>query len=398
MREQRKSVRGYRNHAISRRYYQDEVIYLPVLVLLLVLLLAPGCSDRRSKTPPMPSIKVGAMRVDNGSIDIGLQLSGVMKFAANTTLAAEVSAQIATIEVEDGQLVKQGELLLKLEEKKIREAAAQATANLKKNEASLAFNKSELDKNKGLYDSGSVSHTIYDQKLTTYQNSVAQVDADKAFLERALEDLKKTQVISPVTGVLSKRYVERGDWVSEGKKLFQISDYNRIYLEAFITDLDVGKLSMKKIRAGGQEAEVTLDCYPRETFSGRLTYVEPVANDNRLFEVRIYVANPDMRLLQGMVGRGRIAVKTISDVVRVPIVALLNQNRSNGDNSVYLVGSEDKAQLTQIKVGESNQRYASVLAGLKEGDVVVTQGKEVLSNDQPLSVRMVPTGTNDRAK
>ena len=393
-----KTVRRQNNQALCSRFCKHELIRVPVLVLLILLILASGCSDKRSKTPPMPSIKVGAMLTDKGSIDIALQLSGVMKFVANTTLAAEVSAQVETIEVEDGQLVKKGELLLKLEEKKIKEAAAQASANLKKEEASLAFNKSELEKNKGLYDSGSVSHTIYDQKLTTYQNSLAQVDADKAFLERALEDLKKTQVISPVTGVLSKRYVERGDWVSEGKRLFQISDYDRIYLEAFITDLDVGKLSLTKIRLGGQPADVTLDCYPGETFSGRLTYVEPVANDNRLFEVRIYVTNPDMRLLQGMVGRGRIAVKTIPDVLRVLIVALLDQNRSNGDNSVYLVGDENKAQLTQIKVGESNHRYAAVLAGLKEGDVVVTQGKEILSNDQPLSVRMVPTINIDRPK
>ncbi len=295
----------------------------------------------------------------------------------------------------DGQLVKEGELLLKLEEKKIKEAAAQASANLKKDEASLVFNKSELEKNKGLYDSGSVSHSIYDQKLTTYQNSIAQVDADKALLERALEDLKKTRVTAPITGVLSKRYVERGDWVSEGKRLFQISDYHRIYLEAFITDLDVGKLSLKKIRSGGQQAEVTLDCYPGEIFTGRLTYIEAVANDNRLFEVRIYVENSDMRLLQGMVGRGRVVVKTIPEVLRVPVVALLDQNRSNGDNSVYLVGHENKAQLTRIKIGESNERYAAVLAGLKEGDVVVVQGKEVLSDGQPLSVKMLPSTIGD---
>ncbi len=371
------------------------MIRAPILILVLVLLWAPGCSDRRDKTPPPPPIEVGGMPVDKGSIDISLQLSGVMKFAANTTLAAEVSAQVAAIEVEDGQLVKQGQLLLKLEEKKIKEAAAQADANLKKDEASLAFNKSELEKNKGLYDSGSVSHSIYDQKLTTYQNSAAQVDADKALLERAREDLKKTQVTAPITGVLSKRYVERGDWVSEGKRLFQISNYDRIYLEAFITDLDVGKLSLKKIRTGGQQAEVTLDCYPGETFAGRLTYVEPVANDNRLFEIRIYVANPDMRLLQGMVGRGQIVVKTVPEVLRVPVVALLDQNRSNGDNSVYLVGAENKAQLTRIKIGEGNERYSAVLEGLNEGDVVVVQGKEVLSSDQPLSVRMLPLKIGD---
>jgi RND family efflux transporter MFP subunit len=373
------------------------MIHAPILILALVLLLAPGCSDRRDKTPPPPPIKVGGMPVDRGSIDISLQLSGVMKFAANTTLAAEVSAQVASREVEDGQLVKEGELLLRLDEKRIKEAAAEAGANLKKDEASLAFNKSELDKNKGLYESGSVSHSIYDQKLTSYQNSMAQVDADKALLERALENLKKTRVTAPITGVLSKRYVEKGDWVSEGKRLFQISDYQRIYLEAFITDLDVGKLSLKEIRSGGQQAEVTLDCYPGETFTGRLTYVEAVANDNRLFEVRIYVENPDMRLLQGMVGRGQVVVKTIPEALRVPVVALLDHNRSNGHNSVYRVSDENKAQLTQIKIGESDKRYAAVLEGLMEGDAVVVQGKEVLSGDQSLSVTMPPAFGDKRS-
>jgi RND family efflux transporter MFP subunit len=389
---------GYLRHCTLHVILGAEMTRFPIFILMLIMLLAPACSDKRDKTPPTPPVKIGAMKVDKGSITVSLQLSGVMKFAANTTVAAEVSAQVTSIEVEDGQLVKEGEPLLKLEEKKIKEAAAQADANLKKDEASLAFNKSELERNKGLHDSGSVSHSVYDQKLSAYQNSVAQVDADKALLERALEDLKKTLVRAPITGVLSKRYVEKGDWVSEGKRLFQISDYHRIYLEAFITDLNVGRLSLKKIRSGGQQAEVTLDCYPGEIFNGRLTYIEAVANDNRLFEVRIYVENPDMRLLQGMVGRGRVVVKTIPEALRVPVVALLDQNRSNGDNSVFLVSRENKAQLTRIKIGESNKRYAAVLEGLKQGEAVVVQGKEVLSNDQSLSVRMLPAFDDSRSK
>jgi hypothetical protein len=116
-----------------------------------------------------------------------------------------------------------------------------------------------------------------------------------------------------------------------------------------------------------------------------------------LFEVRIYVENPDMRLLQGMVGRGQVVVKTIPEALRVPVVALLDQNRSNGQNSVYLVSDESKARLTRIKIGESNKRYAAVLGGLKEEDAVVVQGKEVLSNDQALWVRMLPAFDDNRS-
>lgn len=366
------------------------MIRFSVPFALVIALILTGCSDKKETIPPPPPMKVGAMAVDRGPITIGLQVSGMMKFAANTTLSAEVSAQVESIEVEDGQLVAAGQILLKLDQTKIKEAAEQASANLKRDEASLSFSRSELERNKGLFESGSVSHSVYEQKLTAYQNAVSQVDADRALLARAREDLKKTQVTSPVSGVLSKRYVEKGDWVSEGKRLFQISDYQRIYLEAFITDLDVGKLSVKKIRSEGENAEVTLDAYPGETFSGRLTYIEPVANDNRLFEIRIYVDNADMSLLQGMVGRGRIVVRTIPDVLRVPVVGLLNEIRPDADNAVYCVDPDNRARLTQIKVGEINHAYAAVLDGLSEGNPVVVQGKEVLSSGQLLAATKVP--------
>jgi RND family efflux transporter MFP subunit len=360
-----------------------------ISVLIVVLLFAPGCSKRQEKAPPAPPVKVGAMTVDKGPITIWLQVSGIMKFAANTTLSAEVSAQIESIEVEDGRFVEQGQFLMKLDDGKIKELAGQAAANLKKDEASLTFNRSELEKNKGLFESHSVSHSVYDQKVTAYQNTMAQVEADRALLARAMEDLKKTRVTAPISGVLSRRFAEKGDWVSEGKRLFQISDYRRIYLEAFVSDLDVGKISVKKIRSSGEDAEVRLDAYPGEIFAGRLTYVEAVASDNRLFEIRIYVENPEMSLLQGMVGRGSIVVKTISEVVRVPVQALLQQPRANADNSVYVVDDEKRARLAQIKIGEGNQNYTSVLGGLKESDVVIVQGKEVLSSGQPLAVTML---------
>jgi RND family efflux transporter MFP subunit len=361
-----------------------------LLILITVPFISVGCSQNQEKKPPPPPIKVGAMNVDRGEIIQSLSLSGVMKFSANTTLSAEVAAQVETIDVEDGQFVKTGDLLLTLDRTKIKEAVEQASANLKKDEASLAFSKSELDRSKGLYDTGSVSYSAFDQKLTAYQNSLGQVEADRALLARASEDLKKTHVTAPISGVLSRRFIEKGDWVSEGKRLFQISDYQRIYLEAFMTDMEVGRLSVKKIRAKGEEALVTLDAYPGETFAGRLTYIEPVANDNRMFEVRIYVENTDMRLLQGMVGRARVAVKTIPDTVRVPMVALLDELRNKTDNTVFIVDREQRAQLTRVKLGEANHVYATVVAGLNPGDVVVVQGKEVLSSGQPLTISLLP--------
>jgi RND family efflux transporter MFP subunit len=357
------------------------------LILLAAILTASmliSCGQQQSKKPPPPPMKVGTLKVDKGTIEQVLELSGTLNFVANTTVSSEVSAQIKSIEVADGQALEVDQVLLVFDDTKIKETANQASANLQKDEATLAYSKIEWEKNLELYKSGSISHTQYEQKLSNYQNALAQVEADKAVLAKALQDLKKTTVKAPVAGLLSNRYVERGDWVSEAGKLFMISDYTRVYLEAYLSDIDVGKLNVKRILTGGIEGEVTIDSYPGKVFFGKLTYIQPVANQGRLFQVRIYLDNPDMLLLQGMFARGRTVYKEIPDCTRVSMEALLEQVRDNDYNSVYVVDSDKKAQLRRTKIGSTDAKNAQVLEGLKDGDVVVVYGKEILSSGQPL--------------
>lgn len=356
------------------------------VVVLLLLLLVQACSRTPQKKPPPPPMRVVAAQVEQGDLEQQLDVSGGLQYIANTTLSAEVSAQVKEIPVQDGQKVDEGQLLIVFDDTKIKETSIQAASNLKKNEAVLEYNKSEWEKNQGLVKSGAISQTVYEQKLSAYQNSLAQVEADRSAFNKALDDLKKTRVKSPITGRLAKRYVEKGDWVTEGGKLFLISDYRKVYLEAAVSDVDLARLNIKKVLQEGLDAEVTVDSYPGQLFSGRLTYIEPVANEARLFHIRIYLENPEMMLMQGMFARGRIVVHTLAGVLRIPVTALLDQIRNNDYNTVFAVDKEGKAQLTRVKIGVNNRRYAEVLEGLKRGDVVVTGGKEVLTTGQPLKM------------
>lgn len=355
-----------------------------IVAFILFTLCFGACAQKQEKKPPPPPMKVGTLKVDKGNIEQILDLSGSLSFTANTTVSSEVAAQVKSIEVADGQPIEVGQLLLVFDDTKIKETANQASANLQKDEATLTYNKLEWEKNLELYKSGSISQTQYEQKLSNYQNSLAQVEADRAVLSKAMQDLKKTNVKAPIGGLLSNRYIEKGDWVSEAGKLFMISDHSKVYLEAFLSDIDVGKLSVNKIITEGVDGEVTVDSYPGKAFAGKLTYIQPVANVGRLFQVRIYLDNPEILLLQGMFARGRTVYKVIPDVVRVPLDSLLEQIRENDYNTVFLVGPETKAVLTRIKIGSTDPKHAHVLEGVKPGDVVVVQGKEILSSGQPL--------------
>ncbi len=351
-------------------------LYLGLAILLLIL---AGCSEKQANKIAPPAVKVGTATAEKGTIKKRLHVSGPLRFIGHTTVSAEVSAQVKSIPVEDGQVVEQGQLLLVFNDVKINENAIHAASTLQKNEAELAFNKAEFEKNEKLIKSGSVSQSVYDQKRSAYETSRAQVEMDRAVFAKAMEDMKRTRVKCPIKGRISKRFVDRGDWVSEGGKLFQISDYSKVYLEARVSDIDLAKLPIKEIYKEGIDAEVRVDAYPGRVFKGNLSYIEPVADEQKLFEIRIHMDNSEMTFLQGMFARAAIIFDTLSDVLRVPRSALLDPIRENDHNTVFVVTPEKKALFTKIKIGITNRRYAEVLEGLKQGQQLVVKGKEILS-------------------
>jgi len=362
------------------------MIWRIVTFVIVVVVMLSGCGRKQEKRLPPPPIKVGVATVDQGDLEQTLDVSGNLQFMANTMVSSEVAARIKSLEVRDGQRVKQGQELLTFDDSIIRAAVDQARGNLQKDEATFAFSKAEWEKNVPLLQTGAISQSSYDQKFSSYQNALGQVEAGKGSLAKVTEDLKNTVVKAPISGLLSCRHVEVGDWVSVGGKLFQISDYTTVYLQAFMTDKDIGKLNIDQVvrQGDGIDALITADPFPKDTFAGKLRYIQPVMDQNRLFEVRIYIENPDMKLLQGMFARGRIVAKRIPNVIRVPVSALLERVRSDETNAVVIVGKDAKAELQQIRVGSIDALHAAVLDGLKPGDRVVVSGKEVVNSGQPL--------------
>jgi len=134
-----------------------------------------------------------------------------------------------------------------------------------------------------------------------------------------------------------------------------------------------------------------VDSFPDKTFKGNINYIQPVTNLNRLFEARIYIDNRDLQLLEGMYARAQVVVNRIPDVVRIPVDALLEQIRTNESNAVVRVDNQDRAEIVRVKIGATDNVHAQVLDGIKPGDRVVVEGKEVLSTGQPLAVTLRPT-------
>lgn len=348
------------------------------------LLFSSGCKDTKAKKPAPRAVRVGVHKVDVGDIRHSVKASGSLRFIANTVVSSEVSAQVKSIVVTDGQAVRVGDVLLVFDDTKIKETANHASSTLQKDEATLAYRRIEWEKNRKLFESGTISGTAYEQKLSEFQEIAAQVEADRATLAKAMNDLTKCRVIAPISGRISKRFIEKGDWVPESGKLFQISDFSRVYLQAYLSDTEIAKLNVKRILGEGVDAEVTVDSYPGEKFKGKLSFIDPASNDANLFEIRIYVDNKDMRLLQGMFARGDVVYSETKRVLRLPTAALMDQMRVNHQNRVFTATRDGTAHLKSIRVGTLNDVYAEACEGLNEGDWVIIRGKDIIGEGQPI--------------
>lgn len=363
----------------KNRVMEKRMSHRIILAMILVTSLLVACSTEAPKKCTAPPVKVEVASVDIGDIEKHLILSGNLTFTADARISARVHGQVSSLLVRDGQFVKAGAILLTLDDTEIKDLANVAKAALEKNTAIMEFSKYEWEKNRDLYKTGSVSQIDFDRRVSEYHRAVAQVEADKALLAKAQQDLIWTKVKSPIDGVLSNRWVEVGDWVSKGQKLFEISDYSKIYVKAFVADKDLARLGIKQNGESGHVAEISIDALPEAHLTGKIGYVAPAANRGRVFEVRIYLDNPHMTLREGMFARARMVAERVAGVTRVPVTALLGKIRDNADNSVFVVGKNKKVVLTRIKIGTNDSVHAEVKEGLKKGDQVVVYGKEVLS-------------------
>ncbi len=205
----------------------------------------------------------------------------------------------------------------------------------------------------------------------------------KTILERAEERLRESIVRSPIDGIILQKYVEQGQIiasgvsnVSGGTPIVDVADMARVYIEAGIDEIDIGRIK------AGQAGMVVAEAYPKMTFTGKIVRIAPEARVEQnvtLFDIVLEVDNPDGRLKSGMNTTLEVTLERKPDVVLVPTMMLLPTKEKNK----WLVQVKAGAgyELREIETGLTNFREAEVISGLKEGDIVAVEMQSRLKED-----------------
>ncbi len=337
------------------------------------------------------SVKVAKVRI--GDVEEKLSFVGSLMANASVMVAPKIAGRVEKLFVRVGDLVKEGQIVARLEKDELVEDLKEAEASLnvykatlKGKEAELSDLKRKLDRYKTLFEKNFIAREEVDTVETGALTAAAQVDLTKAQvaqmrsrLDNSRIRLKYAEVISPFAGYVGKRFVDRGALASSSSPLVMIVDLSRVKVIVSVVERDYRKIST------GQLSSITVDAYPGRRFEGKVARMAPVLDpETRTGEVEIELPNPGAVLKPGMFARVEIGVQSRRGVLLVPEGAQVKTARGYGLFKVQ--GNEPRAKLIAIKTGLSHKGWVEVEGPLKPGDQIVTLGSNLLRDGQRIRV------------
>ena len=330
--------------------------------------LASGCSNGKAKDKDPAEDKATTVPVETQALKRGEMLavySGTAPIEAHeeAEVIAKVGGEVRQIYVEEGDTVKSGQILARLDGDRLRLTLAQIEANLRKQERDY---KRQLDlSEKGLVAKG------------TAENSKFDLDALRASYDSARLELSYTEIRAPIDGVVSARHIKLGNTIKEIDPTFRITDLDPLVAYVHIPEKEFRKL------APGQNADVIVDALGGEHYVGTISRISPTVDPQTgTFRARVEVPDKSRRVKPGMFARVNIVYDRRPDTLQLPRTAILD---ADGQQSVYVVAN-GKAQQRVIRTGLANGGWIEVLDGLQGNERVVTVGQAGLKTGTPVKV------------
>ena len=328
--------------------------------VLLVLLALASC--KKGGGPPKDApVPVELVAVEVGPLLETLRATGTLEAEESVDLRPEVDGEVTSIQMTEGETVKKGSLILQIDESKQQATVAEAEADFRLSEDTLR--RADM-----LLADGTISKQEHDQTHAAYRRS-------EAALNLARKRLTEYTLTAPFDGILGRRFVSVGQYVSPQTVLVRIYDLDRMKL-----DFSVPERYSARIKPG-QTLSLSVTAHGEEKFSGEIYLVEPqVEVTTRSVQVRAYIPNSDHRLKPGMFANVTLSVGTKDSALTIPEDCLFPQT---GGFAVYR-DAGGVAELVPVETGLRIPGRVEILNGLKAGDLVARSGNLRLSPGRKL--------------
>jgi len=320
-------------------------------------------SAQGEKKPDVVKVPVEVAIAARSEVTAAFQGTANLVAYAESEVVTKTSGVVLEINVEEGDKVKAGQVLARLDSDRQRLAVTQSEANLRKLE-------NDYKRQQEMISRKLISQDVFDR-------SRYDLDTQRATVDMMKLDLSYTQIRAPIDGVVSRRMVKLGNLIQLNQPLFKVDNFDP--LEAVVS---VPEREMRLI-AAKQPVQMLVDALPDAVFIGTVARVSPVVDAGTgTFRVVAQFRDDTGRLRSGMFGRVRIIYDQRADALVVPRAALVGDEK---DASVFVV-SADTVEKRKVKLGYADGGKVEVIEGLTDGEKVVTLGQAALRDGTKVQV------------
>ena len=341
-------------------------LYLIIAALTGATIACGGSGNAETATAEVPSV---TLRPDNitvaevREIASGPSISGTLTAKRQATLRAEVPGLVTQTFVEQGEPVKAGQVLLRLDDSAIRDAVLSARSTLRTATEAMVVAKRNADRSERLAGAGALAERDLEQARMSALNAEAGLADATARLASAEKQLDRTVIRAPFAGIVSERQVNAGDVLQVGNPAASVVDPASLRLEATVA---VSALSLLTV---GTPVDFQVSGYEDKSFAGHIERINP-AVDPATRQVRIYVGIPNIsgRLVAGLFAQGRAATER-KTAMAVPMSAL--DFKSATPSVRRIRGGKVELVLVEVGLRDDVLQLVEIISGLAAGDTIL---------------------------
>lgn len=335
---------------------KKSIIWIVAVIAVAAVLVIPKITGNKkaasapaSKPKAMP-VKVTLAEVKKQPLTEGLQVTGNVRAMEEVQLASETQGRVVKIGFSEGSEVKKGQLLLKINDADLR-------AQLRKAQSALKLRTDSEKRSEQLLAKGAISQETYDIAIT-------DLNAIEADIELLKEQIRKTEIIAPFSGVIGLRYVSEGGYVSNTTPIALLQQLEKVKIEFSVPEKYASKIKT------GNSVTFTIEG-DDEVFKASIYAIEPqVDAATRNVVMRAICANPSRRLLPGAFARVNVQFGDAGNVLTIPTQSVIPILKGQ---KVFVMQGDSAAERV-INTGKRTEKFIEVKSGLKPGEKVVVNG------------------------
>lgn len=340
-----------------------------------------GCSEKEEEVTATAVLRPPVMVAPAIYQDVvdRIEATGQLMAKADATIAAQVDGQVTELQAREGDAVAMGDVLLVIDPERRELELQNAAAQVAEAKAELAVASRNYKRTKSLSKGNAASEMRLDEDQTRESLARSAVAGAKARLGLAQRAVKDSTVRAPFAGLIARRHVSVGEYLTTGTALFDLVALDPIEVEFTLAEVDSSKVAL------GHSVEVSIAPYPDEVFLAKVSMISPTIEPRtRTLRVKAELPNPEGRIRPGLFAHTDIGVSERTGVVSVPQDAIVQ--RADG-TVVFRLGSDNRVSRIQVETGVTSNGFVEIRTGINHGDFVVVRGQTRLDDGISVMVR-----------